>query len=459
MSDHRSNAIRFAQENQYRFLEELKSFSEIPSISTDSRHKAEVQRAADWVALQLRRIGMDKVQIFSTAGHPVVYGELLKAGPQAKTVLIYGHYDVQPAEHSDGWESDPFTPEMRGENIFARGATDMKGQVMATLKSIEAILATGELPVNVKFMIEGEEEIGSPNLAEFIKENKQMLSCDVALNPDTGMLAPDIPTITYALRGLAYYEIRLQGPRNDLHSGVFGGVVHNPAQVLCELLAGMHDDQGHITLPGFYDNVIHLEEDEREELGKLPIDDNFYLEKSGAAQLWDGEQGFTSVERAYARPTLEINGIVSGFTGQGSKTVLPAQAMAKISMRLVPKQDPKLVHQQLLQYMETNAPPTVTWEVIEMAGSPASISERDSDGVQALARAMETVWGIQPLFKREGGTVPVVAQMKSILGVDAINSGFSLPGDNMHGPNEKLHLPTWYKGIDAFIHFFFNYAA
>ena len=284
-----------------------------------------------------------------------------------------------------------------------------------------------------------------------------LLACDFALNPDTGILDPDVPTITYALRGLAYFELRVFGPDHDLHSGVFGGAVLNPAQALCELIAGMHDTNGRITLPGFYDKVRALKEDERNELARLPIDEKFFLRTTGAPGLW-GEAGYTAVERVGSRPTLEVNGLLSGFTGEGAKTVLPAWAMAKISTRLVPDQIPADVYRQMQEYLTTNAPSAIRWTLKEMHGGVPSISDRNSVGNQALTRAMESVWGKRPVYKREGGSVPVVTQFQRILGVESVNTGFALPDDNMHSPNEKMHLPTWHRGIDTFIHFFYNLA-
>ncbi len=328
---------------------------------------------------------------------------------------------------------------------------------MGTSKALESVLSAGELPVNIKFLIEGEEEIGSPNLGEFISNNQDLLKCDFALNPDTGMIAPDLPTITYALRGLAYFEVRIDGPDHDLHSGIYGGVVHNPAQALCELIAGMHDEDGAVTLPGFYDRVRKIDGDERAELSRLPMGEDFYLKQTGAPSLW-GERKYSPVERVGARPTLEINGIYSGFIGEGSKTVLPAWAMAKISTRLVPDQDPDEVHQQLIQYLKDNTPETVTFKVSILVGSPASISDQQSTGVKAMQTAMQQVWGKKPLFRREGGSVPVVVLFMDLLRVDSVNCGFSLPDDNAHSPNEKLHLPTWNNGIDTIIHFIYNLA-
>jgi len=278
------------------------------------------------------------------------------------------------------------------------------------------------------------------------------LACDFALNPDTGMMGMDVPTITYGLRGLAYYELRVFGPNSDLHSGLYGGVIHNPAQVLCELVAGMHDDQGRVTLPGFYDKVQILDEEERLELARLPVDDQFYLRQTGVSALY-GEAGYTSIERVGARPTLEVNGLLSGFTGEGSKTVLPAKAMAKISMRLVPDQDPKEVERQLIRYLEIHTPPTVRWEIEDLAGGPPSITGRHFPGVQALAQALESTFGKRPVFRREGGSVPVVAQLQKILGVESVCTGFGLPDDNLHAPNEKIHLPTFYRGIESIIRF------
>jgi acetylornithine deacetylase/succinyl-diaminopimelate desuccinylase-like protein len=457
MTDPRTTAIEYAHANGARFLAELIDFGSIPSISTDPTAKADMQRAAEWVAEQLTRLGANNVQIFPTPGHPVVFGEMLNAGSSAPTILVYGHYDVQPVDPIELWQSGPFTPDIRGENIYARGITDMKGQVMASLKAVESVLNAGALPVNLKFMIEGEEEIGSPSLVPFMESHKDLLACDFALNPDTGILDPDIPTITYALRGLAYFELRVFGPDHDLHSGVFGGAILNPAQALCELIAGMHDAQGRITLPGFYDKVRPLEAEERAELARLPMGEDFFLRTTGAPALY-GEAGYTPVEHVGARPTLEVNGLLSGFTGEGAKTVLPAWAMAKISTRLVPDQTPEEVHQQLLQYLQANAPSTVRWTLAEMHGGVPSISDRNSIGNQALTRAMESVWGKRPIYKREGGSVPVVTQFQRILGVESVNTGFALPDDNMHSPNEKMHLPTWYRGIDTFIHFFYNLA-
>ena len=457
MVDLRTSAIQYAHENALRFLDELKDFTSIPSISTDDASKGDILRAAQWLASHLSTLGMANIQIFPTDDHPVVYGEWLKAGDKAPTALIYGHYDVQPVDPLNLWITGPFTPTVRGDCIYARGISDMKGQMMVALDAIEAILKTGPLPINFKFLFEGEEEIGSPNLTYFIEAHKDLLLSDFAINPDTGAISPDIPCITYALRGLAYMEIRIDGPDHDLHSGVFGGAILNPAQALCELIAGMHDKKGRVTLPGFYDKVRPIEPEERAELAKFPIGDQFYLDTTGASALY-GEIGYTTIERLGARPTLEVNGILSGFSGEGAKTVLPASAIAKISARLVPDQQPADVYQQMQSYLETHAPKEIRWSLVPMHGGPASLSDRNSVYIQALSDALETVWHKQPVFKREGGSVPVVLDFKQILGIETVNTGFSMLDDNMHSPNEKLHLPTWYRGIDAFIHFYFNLA-
>jgi acetylornithine deacetylase/succinyl-diaminopimelate desuccinylase-like protein len=455
MTNHRPLAIQYAHDNSTRFLDLLKQISSIPSISTLESSKSDVLLAAEWVAKYLKDLQINNVQIFPTAGHPIVFGEWSGAGHSAPTALIYGHYDVQPIDPIDLWVTGPFTPDIRDDYIYARGITDMKGQMMVALAAFESISRTGDLPINFKFLFEGEEEIGSPNLANFVETHKDLLRCDIAINPDTGTLSADTPCITYALRGLAYMELRLFGPDHDLHSGVFGGAVLNPAQALCKLIAGMHDEYGRVTLPGFYDKVRMIDDEEKTELARLPIDDQYFLRATGAPALF-GEDGFTTVERLGIRPTLEINGLLSGFTGDGAKTVLPAWAMAKISTRLVPDQQPADVYQQMRAYLESNAPKEISWKLIPMHGGPASISNRNSRYIKALERAMQEVWKKKPVYKREGGSVPVVLDFQRILGIETVNTGFSMPDDNMHSPNEKLHLPTWYHGIDTFIHFYFN---
>jgi len=454
MADQLKKALQYAHDHQKAFLDTYQEILSIPSISTDPTKKDEIRRAAEWMASQLRGLGMKNVQIFPTAGHPIVYGEWLEV-KEAPTLLIYGHYDVQPVDPLNLWKSDPFKPSIVGENIFARGASDMKGQAVITMKAVEALVKNGGLPVNLKWLFEGEEEIGSPHLGDFIGGHKDLLKSDYAVNPDSGLIGPEYPTITYALRGLAYFELRVYGPAQDLHSGMFGGAVGNPANALAELIAGMHDEQGCVALPGFYDKVRELSQEEREELKRIPFDEKSYMEKIGVRGL-HGEAGYTTLEREGVRPTLDVNGLLAGFTGEGSKTIIPAWAMAKISCRLVPDQDPKEVHQQMLRYLEDHAPKSIRWELDELAGGPASISNKDSQVVQAMSNALEAVWGRRPYFKREGGSIPVVAQMQHLLGLESVIAGFGLPDDNVHSPNEKQHLPTWYRGIDTYIHFFIN---
>jgi acetylornithine deacetylase/succinyl-diaminopimelate desuccinylase-like protein len=455
MTDPRQNALDYARQNNARFLEELKEFLAIPSISTDPEHKADTLRCAEWVANQLKSLGMEKVQIMPTGGHPVVYGEQMKAGKDAPTVMIYGHYDVQPVDPIELWTSDPFKAEVRGENLFARGASDMKGQVIASLKAVEAVVRTSGLPVNLKWLIEGEEEIGSKNLGDFIMKHKELLRADFCINPDAGMINANSPTITYGLRGLAYFELRVYGPERDLHSGLFGGTVHNPAQALTELVAGMHDKHGRITLPGFYDKVRKVSKAERADIARLPTNAKHFLDQTGAPKLW-GEPAYSPEERVSIRPTLEVNGLLSGFTGEGSKTVLPAWAMAKISCRLVPDQTPELIEKAMVKYLKKRAPKTIRWKLKPISGSGVAITARDSAGVTAVAKGLEQAWGKRPLFKREGGSIGVVVQLQKYVGVESVLTGFGLPEDNAHSPNEKLNLPAWRKGIDAFIHAIYN---
>jgi acetylornithine deacetylase/succinyl-diaminopimelate desuccinylase-like protein len=445
-------ALEYAQQNKERHLAELKEFVAIPSISTLSENKPDIQRAADWVANQMRNMGMKNVAIMPTAGHPVAYGEWLEAGDRP-TVLIYGHYDVQPVDPVDEWQSPPFQPTIRGDNMYARGASDMKGNDHAFLKALQAWMKNGGLPVNVKVIVEGEEEIGSPHLGAFMDQHKGKLKCDIALNADSGILSPDTPSIVYGLRGLAYFELWVQGPAHDLHSGIFGGSVHNPAQALAELVAGMHDKKGRITLPGFYDLVRNLSKKERKELARVPHSDKEWQAMTGAPKL-HGEKGFSTLERVGVRPTLEVNGMISGFTGEGAKTVLPAKAMAKISMRLVPRQDADAVEKQLKNYMKKHAPKTIKWQVKKLTSGPAVLVDRDTVGVRAAVQALQDTFGKVPVFKYEGGSVPVVSMVQEKLHVDSVLLGFGLPDDNLHAPNEKLHLPNYYRGIETYIRFF-----
>lgn len=450
-----NKAIDAFQSNYQGHFNKFIDFLKITSISADSQNSEDIQKAAQWLANYLRNMGMDAVQIFPTKRYPIVYGEYLKAGSNKPTVLIYGHYDVQPPDPMNEWKSGPFDPIVNGDLLVARGASDMKGQILAGLYAIESLLAVDALNVNLKFIYEGEEEIGSPSIVDFLRDHTALLKSDFVLNLDAGMVGENAPTIVYGLRGLAYFEIYVQGPDHDLHSGLFGGVVYNPAQALAELIAGMKDKNGRITLPGFYDSVIPLSEDERKELARLNIDDEFYKEQTGVEKLF-GEAGYTAIEQVGARPTLDVNGFKSGYLGEGPKTVIPSTAMAKISMRLVPNQTPQLVNEQLNAYMKAHAPEEVKWKVIQLSSDPASVADPNYFATQTFARALKEVWGVDPIYKREGGSIPIVSHMKNFLGTESVLSGFCLPGDLIHSPNEHLHLPTWKKGILATIHFLYE---
>jgi acetylornithine deacetylase/succinyl-diaminopimelate desuccinylase-like protein len=451
-------ALEYAQSKHMDYLNDLIEFTSIPSISTLPEYKKDVWRAAEWLAHKLRNLDVDKVEVIPTSGNPIVYGEYLKY-PEEPTVLIYGHYDVQPADPLSEWKTPPFEPMIKSENIYGRGVSDMKAQMVALLSALDALQHNGGIGVNIKILLEGEEEIGSPHLEDFVLVNKEHLSSDFSLNHDAGILAPDLPSIVYSLRGMAYFELWIYGPQSDLHSGFFGGVIHNPAQVVSDLISGMHDSSGRVTLPGFYDKVIPLSDEEREMLARMPYDEETHRKQAASPPSFYGEIGFTNIERIGARPTLEINGLLSGFTGEGSKTVIPSKAMAKISTRLVADQDPLEVRQQLKSYMEKNAPPTIQWELnLHHYGYPVTM-KRDTPYINAAARAMKTVFGVDPVFRRDGATVPVVSLLKKEIGVETVMMGFQLPDDAIHGPNEKQHLPTFYRGIDSYIHFFNNLLA
>jgi acetylornithine deacetylase/succinyl-diaminopimelate desuccinylase-like protein len=455
MSDARQGALEYANQNRERFLADLKELVAIPSVSMQEEHKEDVLRAADWLAARLTGLGMDHVQILPTDKHPIVFGEWLGAGKDSPTVLIYGHYDVQPVDPLDLWKTQPYEATQQGDLFFGRGTSDMKGQAIATLAAVESIIRTSGLPVNIKWIFEGEEEMGSPSMEAFLPKHKDLLAADFCLNPDAGMIAADKPTITYGLRGLAYFDVFVWGPDHDLHSGLYGGTVLNPAQALIELIAGMHDENGSITLPGFYDPVRPVSAEEHADMAKLPQNETFYKQQTGVPELW-GEPDFLPVERVGVRPTLEVNGFLSGYTGEGSKTVLPAKAMAKLSCRLVPDQDAHQVHKQLLQYMEENAPKSIRWEVKLLNAAPTAITDRNIPAMKAMGAAMRDVWGVEPFFRREGGSIPIVALLQDNIGAESILCGSGLPEDNVHAPNERLHLPTWYKTMDAIIHFFYN---
>jgi acetylornithine deacetylase/succinyl-diaminopimelate desuccinylase-like protein len=455
MTNQTDNSLQYYQRHAEDLFEEFLELLRIPSVSTDEAHQKDILHAADFLAEKLTRIGLENVAVFPTARHPIVYGENI-GDPNRPTILIYGHYDVQPPDPIDSWESPPFDPQVKGDYLYARGASDMKGQIWATISAIQSILETTEIPVNIKFLIEGEEEIGSPNLEGFLDAHQTLLECDIVLNPDAGMLAPDKPTIIYALRGLAYFELRVYGPKADLHSGIFGGVVANPANVLSKIIAEMHDDQGKVSLPGFYDQVRQITEEESDEMSKIGTDEAFFKTVTGVPAL-GGEVGFSPIERVGARPTLDVNGFYSGYIDQGAKTIIPAYAMAKISTRLVPDQDPEVIHECLRAFLQEKVPDTVTWELDYLSGAPAYIAEEQAPGVSLFADALRKTWGVQPLKKREGGSIPVATSMKKALGVDSIITGFGLPADQIHSPNERLHLPTHQKGVEALIHFFLSF--
>lgn len=451
-SDH---ALKYYQDHYDDLQKELCDFLSIPSISTSESQKQAIQNAAEFVVEKLTKIGVENTKAYPTERHPIVYGEKL-VDPLKPTVLVYGHYDVQPPDPIDLWKYPPFEPKVIGDHLYARGASDMKGQVWATISALQSIIAATELPVNVKFLIEGEEEIGSPSLDAFLKDHQSLLACDIVVNPDAGMLGPDKPTIIYALRGLAYFELRISGPAADLHSGIFGGVVDNPANVLSQVIAGMHDHQGRVTLPGFYEDVRVISEEESLQLARIGMDESFYTSITGVPVL-GGEKNYPPVERVGARPTLDVNGLYSGYIEKGAKTIIPAYAMAKISTRLVPDQDPEKVHASLRAYLENKVPETVRWELDFLSGAPAYIAEENTPGMDLFTEALSATWGEQPLRKREGGSIPVATSMKTYLGVDSILTGFGLPDDHIHSPNERLHLPTHQKGVEALIRFFLSF--
>lgn len=453
MSGNTSRALGHARSHIDGQIAMLKEFVSIPSVSSESVRRHDIRAAADWLTARLRKLGADHAEVHTTGGHPAVCGELHAAGEEARTVLIYGHYDVQPAEPLKDWETEPFELTQKGENLLGRGASDMKGQIVACLAALEAIIETDRLPVNVKFLFEGEEEIASPHFGDFLTAHREMFESDVALVPDVGMLGPEYPTIFYGLRGMYQGRLRVSGPATDLHSGGYGGVVHNPIHALSKLIAGLHGEDGRVTMPGFYDSVRDMTADEREELARLPLDEHDYLDQAGVAKLW-GESEYIPVERAGARPALDVIKIEGG----SQKAAIPASVEALVTVRLVPDQKPAEVHTQFLRYLEAATPVTVSSEIVEWEGFPPSLTERDNPGIQALSNAFETVWGTRPLFYRSGGSIGAVGKIHDILGVDSVLTGFSLPDDRVHGPNEKLHRPTWERGIEALIHFFYNYA-
>ncbi len=444
--------LSFVESNKERYLRELKELLAIPSVSTNKEDTRELQRCASWVADHMTAIGLRNVQVIPTPGHPVVYGEWLEA-PGKPTVLLYGHYDVQPPEPLELWTSPPFEATIRDGNLYARGSSDDKGQVFIHLKSIEAYLKNrGSLPVNIKLLIEGEEEIGSDHLEGFVKAHKEMLKADIVLISDSSMFAKDTPSICYGLRGLTYMQIDLVGPNKDLHSGSFGGTVHNPIQALSEIIAQLHDKNGVVTIPGFYKDVLPLSKKERDAFKKLPFKDKAYAKELGVNQLY-GEKGFSTLERVWARPTLECNGIWGGFTGEGAKTVLPSRASAKISMRLVPNQSSTKVAKLFESYIKKIAPKTVAVTVRHLHGGEPAITPIDSPGVKAAIVALQKGFGKKPLYQREGGSIPIVVQFKQLLGLDTVLLGFGRPDENAHAPDEFIDLNNFFGGIKTSVHF------
>jgi acetylornithine deacetylase/succinyl-diaminopimelate desuccinylase-like protein len=440
------NVIDFVNVNRERYLEELKAFLAIPSISALPEHAGDVKRCADWCADEMRRIGLQNVKLVDTPGNPVVYGDWLGA-PAAPTVLFYGHYDVQPVDPLELWESPPFEATIRDGEIYARGSADDKGQVFMHFKAIEAHLKqNGRLPVNMRIILEGEEEVGSANLDDFIRAHKDELKADVVVISDSPMFARGVPSICYGLRGLVYFQIDLRGSSTDLHSGSFGGAVANPAFVLSQLIAQMKDRGGRIKVPGFYDDVVPLQDEERNAWASLPFNEKKFKKDFGIPKVW-GETGYTTLERTWARPTFEVNGLLSGFTGEGAKTVLPAVAMAKVSMRLVPNQHPDKIAELFEDHVRDIAPKTVEVKVTRMHGGKPWMTAYDNPFVQAAARAIERGFGRKPVFTREGGSIPVVSTFQEELGLPSVLFGVGLPDENAHAPNEKLDVANFHGGI------------
>ena len=457
-----TNTQLFICTEKERFLAELLDLLCIPSVSADPKFKDDINACARMVSNHLIAIGIDNVEICQTKGHPLVYGEKI-VNLTLPTVLVYGHYDVQPADPLDLWHSPPFKPVIKRTEIhpegavFARGACDDKGQMFMHFKAVEAMLAANELPCNVKFMIEGEEEIGSENLAEFVKNNKEKLKADIILVSDTGMLANDAPSITTGLRGLSYVEVEVTGPNRDLHSGLYGGCVANPINVLANMIASLHDDKGKITIPGFYDKVVELSDEERSEMAKAPFSHEKYCQ---ALDLIDvmGETGYSTPERGSIRPTLDVNGIWGGYTGEGAKTVIASKAFAKISMRLVPDQDPEEITQLFKQHFETIAPKSVRVVVKPHHGGEAAVTPIDSIGYKAASMAYEKAFGKKPIPVRSGGSIPIIAMFEKELGLKTILMGFGLDSDAIHSPNEHYGLYNYYKGIETIPYFYEAFA-
>ncbi len=441
------NILKFIDSNKRRYIEELKKFLSYPSISTNPENKKDIIECAEYIKNELERIGMQNVKIMPTGGHPVVYADWLNAGKAQPTILIYGHYDVQPVDPIDLWTTPPFEASIRGENIYARGSADDKGQVFIHFKALEAHLSQNKsLPVNIKLLIEGEEEIGSIHLEDFIKDNKELLKCDAAVISDTAMYDKDVPAIGYALRGLCYMQVEVTGPNRDLHSGQYGGAVANPINALANMVTKLKDDKGRILIDGFYDDVIPVTKAEKEEYAKLNFDDEKYKKNLGVDKL-SGEEGYTTLERIWARPTLDVNGIWGGFSGEGAKTVLPSKAGAKISMRLVPKQDPHKIEKLFTDYLNKISPKSVKVVIKGLHHGKGAVTPIDSKWIKAAFNAMEQGFGKKPVFIREGGSIPIVVSFEEILNVSTVLLGFGLPDENAHSPDEHLNLNNFQRGI------------
>jgi acetylornithine deacetylase/succinyl-diaminopimelate desuccinylase-like protein len=444
--------IDFIDSNYERYLDELKEFLRIPSISTLPEHSKDMQSAAEFVANRLKEAGMNRVEIFQTEGHPLVYAEWLGA-PGKPTVLVYGHYDVQPVDPIELWETPPFEPTIKGDNIFARGATDDKGQMFVHIKSVEAYFkAYGSLPLNVKFIIEGEEEIGSSNLTSFLKNNVELLKADAVLISDTSLYDVGVSTITYGLRGLAYMEVEVIGPNRDLHSGTYGGAVPNPINILAEMIAKLKDKDGRITITGFYKDVLKLTKEERQNFKALKFSEKEFAKSIGIKKSV-GEKGYSVLERIWARPTLDCNGIVGGFTGKGAKTVIPSKASAKISMRLVPNQDPKKIAKLFTKYIKQIAPDYVQVNVTSLHGGYPVLAPLDHKATKAAARAMSKAFGKKTIFMREGGSIPIVVDFANQLKACPVLMGLGLDSENLHSPNEHFNLNHFKLGIKSSAYF------
>jgi acetylornithine deacetylase/succinyl-diaminopimelate desuccinylase-like protein len=441
----------YQTQHKDRFLSELLELLRIPSVSARTEHGPDMLKCAEAVKQSLIKAGVDKAEIYSTEGHPVVYGEKL-IDKNKPTVLVYGHYDVQPPDPLELWHSGPFDPVIKDGKIFARGSADDKGQFYMHVKAFETMIQTKTLPTNIKFIIEGEEEIGSPNLAKFVSSHKDLLKADVILISDTSMLSLDTPSIDTGVRGLSYIEVEVTGPNRDLHSGVYGGAVANPITILAKMIASCHDADNHITIPGFYDDVVQATPAERALMAKAPFDEAAYKKDLGVTELW-GEKGYTTNERTGIRPTIEVNGIWGGYTGEGAKTVLPSKATAKISARLVPNQSSKVITEKLLTYFKQIAPKGVTVKAEEHHGGEPYVTPIDSKAYRSAAKAIEAVFHKAPIPVRGGGSIPICALFEQVLGIKIVFMGFGLDSDNLHSPNEKFDLANFYRGIETIPYF------